>query len=237
MIFFTLLLAEVVAFLIYREKVVREIWAASLAFLVAVYFLKDTYFGFRYRYVKPKVFGSPILRGNMALIYGWGMLIVACSLCSLGIVFLGLHETTGSTEPLSLEWLLTVQMHGGLCLDGGSGYICNTTYTLSRSGRYELSSSRHGKEIHLGQGQISITQLEKLTAAVHATNFTQLRAEKFTGTCPTAYDGQEKIFHFYQENNQRIESLATCTYMIDETQPLFVLINGEINTALVKSRE
>ena len=72
------------------------------------------------------------------------------------------------------------------------------------------------------------TDLTKLTSLINTANFEEIRSKKFTGTCPTAYDGQEAIYTFYTLTET--QTVSSCEFEIDNQSPLF----SEINQILSK---
>lgn len=145
------------------------------------------------------------------------------------------NKNTNSLTSISSDPLLTVESHGGLCSDEKtqSRYGCNKTYTLFASGHYTLTSQigeeirtlNEGKEDSIKENRI--TDLQKL---IKDTNFSQLRNTPFTDTCPTAYDGQEIIYTFYL-NDSKTERIATCEYVVDQSDPLISRANELSETA------
>jgi hypothetical protein len=110
--------------------------------------------------------------------------------------------------------LVTVEMRGGLCADGG---VCADTVSLDRDGRVH-SAAKPPNDLGHVDGQAMAT----LVAAIQATAWAALRAHPFTGERPTAFDGQELIFEFsVGTGTQRI---ASCEVDIDWANPLFVAV-------------
>ena len=66
--------------------------------------------------------------------------------------------------------------------------------------------------------------LTALDAAVKTTDFDALRARKFTGECPVAFDGQEFIYEFGAPGGT--ERIATCETEVDPNDPLFVAVTA-----------
>ncbi len=73
---------------------------------------------------------------------------------------------------------------GGLCVDGA----CRFELTLSDDGSWTLTEQLQPA----GDGAIAAADALALIEAVDAA-WDELSAQDFTGTCPTAYDGQELI--------------------------------------------
>jgi hypothetical protein len=110
--------------------------------------------------------------------------------------------------------VLTVEMRGGLCADGGT---CHSAVILERDGRVH-SAAKPPNDL----GHVDARAMAALTAAIQATDWAALRSHPFTGQCPTAFDGQELIFEFgVGAGTQRV---ASCETDIDWTHPLFVAL-------------
>lgn len=132
---------------------------------------------------------------------------VASSLGACGSV--ATRELIPGTGPL-----VTVQMRGGMCADGG---MCDSSVLLERDGR--AHSAAKPPDV---LGVVSATNMSALASAIAATDFALLRSKPFTGECPTAFDGQELVFEFSTPNgNQR---LASCEVDIDWNHPLFIAV-------------
>jgi hypothetical protein len=114
--------------------------------------------------------------------------------------------------------MLTVEMHGGLCADGG---MCDDTLILERDGRVH-SAAKPPNDL----GQVGGASVAALTAAIEATDWTALKSRRFTGACPVAFDGQELIFEFgIGTGTQRI---ASCEVDIDWGNPVFVAVGAAL---------
>jgi len=120
-----------------------------------------------------------------------------------------------SNVPLPLAGpLVTVQMRGGLCADGG---VCDNTVILERDGRVH-SAAKPPNDL----GHVDGQAMAALAAAIQATDWAALKAHPFTGECPIAFDGQELVFEFgVGTGTQRI---ASCEVDIDWGNPLFVAV-------------
>jgi len=64
------------------------------------------------------------------------------------------------------------------------------------------------------KGIVEALQIEMVQA-----NYNLLQSKPFTGTCPTAADGQETIFTFHIPTGD--EEIASCKVAVDENHPLF----------------
>ena len=109
--------------------------------------------------------------------------------------------------------LVTVEMRGGMCPAGA----CESSVILDRDGRVH-SAAKPPNDL----GHVNGDVLATLTAAIQATDWAALKSRRFTGECPTAFDGQELIFEFgVGTGTQRI---ASCEVDIDWGHPLFVAV-------------
>ena len=109
--------------------------------------------------------------------------------------------------------LATVTVRGGECPQGA----CGGTTAIERDGRVHQTVPV-AKEL----GQLPDELLTALSAAVNTADFDVIRAKRFTGECPVAFDGQETIFEF--EAPGRTQRIATCETEIDPTHPLFLAV-------------
>jgi len=114
---------------------------------------------------------------------------------------------------LSNEPLVTVETRGGMCPAG----VCGQTIYLERDGRVH-SAAKPPNDL----GQVRPDAMAALDAAIRTTDYTAMKSRKFTGDCPTNFDGQELIFTFaVPGGSQRI---ASCEVDIDWGSSLFVAV-------------
>jgi hypothetical protein len=113
--------------------------------------------------------------------------------------------------------LLTYQRVGGRCMYGA----CLTEIVIYRDRTFLLVDGTGFKQA----GRLQRRVLPALTQAIQTADFNAIRAKKFTGTCPTAFDGQESIYKFYPQSQMGvdapIELIASCTVQINSTDPVF----------------
>jgi hypothetical protein len=107
--------------------------------------------------------------------------------------------------------LASVQLRGGEC---AAAATCDTIITLDADGRIHLAAKPPND-----LGTASAGQLKALQDAIDATDFNALRKPAFSGTCPTAYDGQELVFEFTTAHG--VERLASCESVLDYNAPVF----------------
>lgn len=103
--------------------------------------------------------------------------------------------------------LVRMYIHGGLCATGE----CSTTKTINRDGTV-LVDGRFRKKLNGDE----VARLKNL---IESADFAAVRSQKFTGICPTAYDGSEVIYTFYTRGGQ--ETISSCEVVVDQTHPLF----------------
>ena len=106
--------------------------------------------------------------------------------------------------------LVTVTTRGGECMDGP----CGSTITIERDGTVH-EAAKPPNDL----GTVPSELLTALDAAVKTADFTAIRANAFTGECPTAYDGQETIYEFGAPGGT--ERVASCETAIDPANPVF----------------
>ncbi len=118
--------------------------------------------------------------------------------------------------------LVEYESYGGLCPYGGcthrvtfynDGDIVNETHVYNQT-----TETYEAKTI---EKQITTQELNGLINKINGTNFEQVKQKKFTGTCPTAYDGQAQIYTIYSA--QQTEKLDSCEYVVDA--PVFETIS------------
>lgn len=108
--------------------------------------------------------------------------------------------------------LVTLETHGGMCADGNE---CRWVVEVRADGSIV---QRVPQEMSLGR--VPGPQLDALRAAIGATDFEALGSRPFTGTCPTAFDGQEAIWTFTIATGK--VRLASCEVELDVDAPVFV---------------
>jgi len=113
--------------------------------------------------------------------------------------------------------VLTISRRGGDC-PGGS---CEWELTIYNDGRYSYRTGNEtwgtNKEL---VGVFSESEVTELERQINSADFVAIKSKKFTGTCPVVVDGSETTYTFYT----RGEVIASCTYVIDKTSPVFKYI-------------
>lgn len=107
--------------------------------------------------------------------------------------------------------VLRLVSRGGMCATGS----CSSETTVRADGRF--STQLNGTTPATGQLDPSLVQDYLLK--VSETDFVALKAKPFTGTCPTAYDGNEFVYTF--ATPQGDEVIADCTYAVNLSEPVF----------------
>lgn len=120
----------------------------------------------------------------------------------------------GAPACFATEPLVTIESRGGLCPSG----TCGSTTALSKEG-FVFSNNKLS-------GWVWPVDLARLRAAIDAADFPALRKVKFTGTCPTAYDGNENIYTFHTAHGA--ETIASCKTKIDHDSPPFSLLRSAL---------
>jgi hypothetical protein len=124
-----------------------------------------------------------------------------------------------SVLPVPSGPLVTVTTRGGECVNGP----CGSTIVIERDGRVHQVMPQAAD-----LGMLPAEELGALDSAVKTTNFDAIRARKFTGECPTAYDGQETIYEFGAPTGT--ERIASCETEIDPNQPVFAAFTAALRS-------
>jgi hypothetical protein len=119
-----------------------------------------------------------------------------------------------SLVPVATGPLVTVTTQGGECVDDP----CGSTIVIERDGRIHQATPA---EADLGSAPPNA--LAALDTVVRTTNFDAIRARKFTGECPTAFDGQEIIYEFGAPGG--VERVSSCETEIDPNEPVFAAVS------------
>ena len=125
-----------------------------------------------------------------------------------------------STEPKigPQDTILTIRTRGGMCMNGA----CWSERQINADGSFTAADSTGAQTT----GTLEATKVAELTQLIAATDFAQIKAQTFTGTCPIAYDGQEYIYTFQTVSGP--QTLESCAVGIDDNSPLFQNIAGLI---------
>jgi hypothetical protein len=112
--------------------------------------------------------------------------------------------------------LVTIRSEGGNCMNGG----CWSEQQIKADGSFTTADNTGAKR----SGTLDTAAVAQLTQQIAATDFEQVKAKPFTGTCPVAFDGQEHIYTFQTLSGP--QTIASCKVAIDENSPLFQTIAG-----------
>jgi hypothetical protein len=118
-----------------------------------------------------------------------------------------------SLLPIASGPLVTVTTRGGECVNGP----CGSSIVIERDGRVHQMAPTSAE-----LGALSANALTALDTAVRTTDFDSMRARKFIGECPTAYDGQEVIYEFGAPGG--VQRIASCETEVDPSQPVFLAV-------------
>lgn len=143
--------------------------------------------------------------------------IIAGIILMAGLFLVFTQQNNSQKEAPAPEILLTVQTRGGLCPYGP----CDAKTEIREDGSY-LYKNVSGKE---SSGTLPANDIKNLEELIENADFTAIRSKKFTGMCPTDYDGQEYIYTFYSVK----QVIQTCTYEIDYADPMFKTIDSLIS--------
>lgn len=134
-------------------------------------------------------------------------------------VLAAVAASCGSPIAQTVQPLVTIQWHGGLCPEGE----CSRMMVIRTDGVIE--------DANLGEGSVRAdpAAFTRLRATISETDLRSLAGKPFTGTCPTAFDGQEVVFTF------RVPSgdfrLASCEVELNPEHPLFQAIQEVLRAA------
>jgi hypothetical protein len=133
-----------------------------------------------------------------------GMAVAACN-------------SAGSLVIPGSDPLVTVEMRGGMCPAGA----CASTVFLDRDGRAH-SAAKPPNDL----GVVQADRMAALSSAITAADFATIKAKRFIGDCPVAFDGQELVFEFAAPGGT--QRIASCEVDIDWGSPLFVALAAAI---------
>jgi hypothetical protein len=137
-----------------------------------------------------------------------GLTVIACSPAAISSVL-----------PVPSGPLVTVTTRGGECVNGP----CGSTIVIERDGRVHQVGPQAAD-----LGRLPVEALGAIDGAVKTTNFDAMRARRFTGECPTAYDGQQTIYEFGAPAGT--ERIASCETEIDPNQPVFAAVSAALQS-------
>ena len=157
-----------------------------------------------------------------------GLLLALVATCSSGPPPVTTAPVSTTVAPASsapagpVLPLVTVERRGGLCVNGP----CESLVAVEADGR--LHQVRPSDAV---LGRVPPELLEALRIEIDQANFPLIESRRFTGQCPTAYDGQETIYAFTVAGGTAVERIATCDVAIDPNHPLFRAVEATLAVA------
>ena len=132
-------------------------------------------------------------------------------------------EPATTPEPLPTPEpfpLLSIETKGGECPSG----LCTRLVNVEGDGRlHEVIP----KDQVIGRAPPAL--VDALQVEIERANYRLILSQPFTGTCPTAYDGQQLIYTFHVSTGDR--TVDTCKVAIDPNHPLFVAVSAVLRAA------
>lgn len=141
------------------------------------------------------------------------MLRIVTALAALLGLIAGCGDLPPASSSPSLDPhrpLVTVETHGGECAFGE----CREAVRIDADG----STHRLQPQPELVRA-VPAQLVDALALEMDRANFRLLESRPFSGTCPTAYDGQETIYTFHLAEGDEV--IAGCRVAIDPNHPLF----------------
>lgn len=120
--------------------------------------------------------------------------------------------------------VLKISFDGGLVQGDRTGHH---EFVVTRAGNY----SRAGDVDRIRKGVLSIPELDELIQDINSADYVALKSKAFTGTCPSAYDGDEVTYTFYTQKG--VEVISSCKFEIDMKSAVFKKV-WEIQNKYIK---
>jgi hypothetical protein len=130
------------------------------------------------------------------------------------------QPTPSSSPPPAVMPLVTLRLEGGMCPRGA----CASSFEIRSDG---LIVRRTPTAALLGQ--LSAAQLATLQVSIGTTDFDTILTHPFTGTCPIAFDGQERTYGFATSRGD--VQLASCVIDLDPAPAVVALVDDLIDKA------
>jgi hypothetical protein len=118
------------------------------------------------------------------------------------------EATPAPSQPANV--IVSVETRGGECASG----LCTRLLNIEADGHIHEVIPKD--EV---LGTVPVEVVDALQVEVERANYRLLRSRPFTGTCPTAYDGQETIYTFHASRGDQV--IESCKVAIDPKHPLF----------------
>jgi hypothetical protein len=147
------------------------------------------------------------------------LIVKACAVLLIGTMVWAVHglAMAQSAQPATDDpTLVRVVDHGGLCTGGQE---CSAE-TVVLAGGAAVRQSAGAAAVSY---PINAEQIGQLASLIASADFTTLAGPPFTGVCPTAYDGSERIYVFASADG--LVTLAGCQVEIDHAAPLIALVD------------
>jgi len=116
--------------------------------------------------------------------------------------------------------LLSIEWRGGECPSG----LCTRLVNIEGDGRFHEVIPKDQVT-----GRVPPELLEALQVEIERANYPLILSRPFTGTCPTAYDGQQVIYTFHVSTGDR--TVDACKVAIDPNHPLFAATDAAVRAA------
>ena len=131
---------------------------------------------------------------------------------------------TASSTPVAPELLASRASSGGRCQDGP----CHSMFAVYTDGSWTLSTNTISSNGVLDESALAILRDGITTTGIPT-------APAFTGTCPSAYDGQEVVYT-WRGTDGLPATVSACDVSISETDPLVqALLSVEANATTTSS--
>lgn len=131
------------------------------------------------------------------------LVVIALGACSQG--------PAAQPVPAPARPLASVEARGGECPQG----MCSTRYDVYSDGRVVRDDG--------ATDAMDANVAARLTELVEAADWTAILARPFTGECPTAYDGQERVYTFWPAAGE--VTVASCSVQVDPGQEPFATLD------------
>jgi len=120
-------------------------------------------------------------------------------------------------EPFAL---VAIEQTGGECAEG----MCTRLVNIEGDGTlHEVIP----KDVVLGVVPEELR--DALRIEIERADYRQIASRPFTGTCPTAYDGQQITYTFHPSTGDR--TIDSCKVAIDPSHPLFRALDAALKAA------
>ena len=159
------------------------------------------------------------------------MMLRVLTLIALGVLATACSAPGKTVGPASLEQsaspvpanaaVMQVRYTGGMCPYGA----CETLLTVNRDGSFSRTSGKGPAQT----GVLDTAKVAALSTEIARADFARIKSVPFTGTCPTAYDGQELIYTFHTASGP--EEIASCKVQVDADSALFKAVQAVLDNA------